>query len=215
MVNASQRSGTARFSALAVGVVLALVASLAPGSVMADEHSPWSPVVGAFEALEDGRFEDVAGYFCEEQQPAVLALDFESALLSGIPTESSAEDLSGAIGWIAELLEATPGDATFPPPPETTLMVSGSVSRTLDAELAFELFEQLLVEGAGGSDTQSTIDSISASLNTSRVDFIEELTVRQSETDAFGRYLICSEFVALSAIAASTEEEVDPSGDDA
>ena len=213
MVKDLHRSGAARIYMLAVGVLLALAASLAPGPVMADEHLPWSPVEGALEAIEEGRFEDIAAYFCEEQQDAVLALDFESALLSDIPADSPVEDLSGAVGWTAELSSATPLDATFPPPPETTLMVTGSVSRTLDTELVFELFEKVLVEGAEASGVQSTIDSISASLDTSRVEFSEELTVLQSETDTIGRYLICSEFVALSTVTGSADEGMDSADD--
>jgi hypothetical protein len=45
------------------------------------------------------------------------------------------------------------------------------------------------------------------------VDFSEELTVLQSETDASGRYLICSEFVALSSVAGSADEGMDPADD--
>ena len=207
MIKVSHRAGVAQVSVVAVTVALAFAASLASAPVMADGHSPWSPVEGALEALEEGRFEDIAGFFCEEQQPAIAALDFDSALASDMPAEPPVEGLSGALGWTAELSSATPTDSSFPPPPENTLIVSGFVTRTLDPELVFELFEEFLVDG---SDAGSEIDAITATLDASRVDFSEELAVIQSEADGSSRYLICSEFAALATVAGSADDGTDP-----
>ena len=200
-----------RRSALSIATLLMTVGLLAPGPATAEGPSdfPWGPVTGIFEALAEGRHEDIPAFFCEQQQDWVHALDLDSALGSGIPGEALSDDLSGALAFEIEDLGATPIEQEFPPPPVVTLRVQASVRQAIDPAQVVALFGAFLAEGLDESSAQSMVDMIGASLEASTVDISEEVTVVQVEGEEIDYYLICSEFSGLAAIARQADADME------
>ena len=213
MITRTYRQQGGRLVGVSTSVVLAIAVLVVPGTVVAFEHSPWSPIVGALSALEEGRFSDIPGYFCDEQQEHIRSLDFEAALASAVPEGVELRETQGAFGFKVEGLGATPTDAAFPPPPVTTMAVTASVRQAIDPEQVLALFEAFLAGGADESGAQSTLDSIVASYDTEQVEISEDLTVVQTDGEEFDHYLICSNFVGLETLAGISDTSSETAAD--